>query len=261
MIKAQHLTWKRDQNDMRDHKFDLPLHPPQELPPTFDIEFTFPVYDQGEIGSCTANALAAAIEFDKLKNSNEQFVPSRLFIYYNERVIEGDVVTDSGAALRDGIKSLNIQGVCTETLWPYSDTGPLLEGGAFPPGSKPVTKPTAEAYAEAATNKIVKYQRLNQDVHSLQSCLVHDYPFVFGIQVFESWFNNEVVPTTIPMPTQNDINVGGHAIIAVGYDSPKQVFKFRNSWGPNVGENGYFYIPFHYISNSELASDFWVIFS
>src|SRR5713226_8842857 len=80
-----------------------------------------PVYDQGQLGSCTANAIAAALEFDQMKQAVEDvFVPSRLFIYYNERVIEGTVDEDAGAMIRDGMKSVAKQGAPHERLWPYA---------------------------------------------------------------------------------------------------------------------------------------------
>src|SRR5581483_9228194 len=78
-----------------------------------------PVYDQGHLGSCTANAIAAAFEFDQTQEKQPDFMPSRLFIYYNERASEGTTGTDSGAMLRDGIKSVAKIGVCDEQIWPY----------------------------------------------------------------------------------------------------------------------------------------------
>src|SRR5205085_1038934 len=77
------------------------------------------IYDQGALGSCTANAIAGAIEYNQIVAGSTPFIPSRLFIYYNERVIEHSVRSDAGAMLRDGIKCIASKGVCDEKTWPY----------------------------------------------------------------------------------------------------------------------------------------------
>jgi hypothetical protein len=100
--------WTRDLPDARDFTYGAPLiRFPQGLPPSVDLRTEFsPVYDQGQLGSCTANAIAGAIEFDQRKQGTKEFTPSRLFIYYNERVMERTVNQDAGAQIRDGIKSV-----------------------------------------------------------------------------------------------------------------------------------------------------------
>src|ERR1700682_6646972 len=109
-----------DQPDQRDHLYAAPAQFLVALPPSADLRRRCPaVYNQGQLGSCTANAIGAAIEFDRIKQKISDFVPSRLFIYYNERVIEGTVRSDSGAMIRDGIKSVASLGVCPEPEWPY----------------------------------------------------------------------------------------------------------------------------------------------
>ena len=134
-----------------------------------------PVYDQGQLGSCTGNAIAGAIQFDREKQSlKPDFVPSRLFIYYNERVIEGTVSQDSGAQIRDGIKSVAQQGVPAESDWPYDIT-------------KFAQKPPSKAYSDAALDKAVSYKRVVQTLAQLKSCLASGYPFVFGFTVYESF--------------------------------------------------------------------------
>src|SRR4051794_25448242 len=115
------LGWVRDLPDPRDLMYSAPLARLRKLPPSADLRAKCPpVYDQGRIGSCTANAIAAAIQFDRRKlRLRPDFVPSRLFIYYNERAMEGHVAYDSGAQIRDGIKSVSKLGVSPEKLWPY----------------------------------------------------------------------------------------------------------------------------------------------
>src|SRR5438105_15827754 len=117
-----------------------------------------PVYDQGALGSCTANAIAGALEFDQMKQElADVFEPSRLFIYYNERVMEGTVDEDSGAMLRDGIKTVAKQGAPHEPLWPYVI-------------SKFRSKPSAKAYADAARHPAVLYERILQQAAQLRGC-------------------------------------------------------------------------------------------
>src|SRR5436853_3992768 len=96
--KIQRYGWIPDLPDQRDQFFAAPFQALQSLPHSVDLRPSCPaVYDQGQLGSCTANAIGGAIEFDQLKQHLAQtFTPSRLFIYYNERVIEGTVDADSG---------------------------------------------------------------------------------------------------------------------------------------------------------------------
>jgi C1A family cysteine protease len=254
-----YLGWKRDLPDPRDHKFSVARLTLQALPSKVDLAPAFPVYDQGQIGSCTANALAAAVQFDRIKNQQgPDFVPSRLFIYYNERSIEGDIPLDGGAYLRDGMKSLSQQGVCPETDWNYQPTPPATEGGPFPVGSKPATQPPQACYDEAVKYRITNYKALDQSLPQLQGCLASGYPFVFGFSVFQSWWQDPA-PTVVPYPAGGESTIGGHAVLCTGYDNATGLFKFRNSWGPAEGDNGYFYIPYAYVTATEYASDFWVI--
>ena len=205
-----------------------------------------PVYDQGNLGSCTANAIGAAIEFEHLKQFNKDLMPSRLFIYYNERTIEGTVNSDSGAMIRDGIKSVNKFGVCPETEWPY-----II--------SKFKKKPPVKCYQDALKDKVVSYFSI-QNLNDMKLCLASGFPFVFGFSVYESFESQTVAKTgVVPMPSKNESFLGGHAVMAVGYDDSKQVFIVRNSWGEGWGDKGYFYMPYAYLTNPKLAADFWEI--
>jgi len=261
--QTRRFGWKPDFPDHRDQFFSAPRAVLQALPPSYDLtvqdpQINFPIYDQGDIGSCTANALAAAVEYDRLKsNQPPDFVPSRLFLYYNERQLESTVPLDSGAFIRDGVKSLNQVGICPEPDWPYIPTPPPSDGGLFLVGSPPATQPPQQAYNDAANYRITSYQALQQTLSQLQGAIVSGFPFVFGFSVYQSWYGTE--STILPLPSAQDSLVGGHAVLAVGYDNATALFKFRNSWGPDAGENGYFYIPYSYVTNSDLASDFWVI--
>lgn len=207
-----------------------------------------PVYDQGNVGSCTANAIAAAYQFDEMKEDEENvFRPSRLFIYYNERALEGCTDRDTGASLRDGMKTINQKGVCPEDAWPYDV-------------SKLTDEPPEECYQEAKKHHAVKYHRVNQDLQSMKNCLINGYPFVFGFLVFSSFETQEVATTgKMPMPEPDDRHLGGHAVMAVGFDDDKQAMVIRNSWGPTWGNNGYFYMPYAFITDPGLCFDFWVV--
>jgi C1A family cysteine protease len=256
------LGWVRDLPDPRDLLYSAPLANLRQLPSSVDLRPKCPaVYDQGRIGSCTANAIAGAIQFGRMKAKDKpDFVPSRLFIYYNERAMEGHVAYDSGAQIRDGIKSVARQGVCTEKTWAYNDTPAEYEGGPFPPGSKPGKKPTKRCYTEAANYQVTSYQRLSQLLAQLKGCLASGYPFVFGITVFPSfWSAPGQQATNTPMPGPGEAPVGGHAIMAAGYDDANQCFTVRNSWGPDQADKGYFYLPYAYATEPQLASDFWTI--
>jgi C1A family cysteine protease len=199
------------------------------------------------LGSCTANAIGGAIEFDRMKQKLTDFVPSRLFIYYNERLIEGTVNSDSGAQIRDGIKTVASQGVCPEPEWPYDIT-------------KFTTKPPAKAYKDAATDRAVSYQSLIQDLNQMKGCLASGYPFVFGFTVYESFESAAVANSGhAPMPAPSERAIGGHAVMAVGYEDTNQWFLARNSWGRGWGLAGYFTLPYTYLIQSGLSSDFWTI--
>ena len=219
------------------------------LPDSVDLRDQCPpIYDQGQLGSCTANAIGGAIEFDQTKENLPQvFVPSRLFIYYNERVIENTVSSDSGAMIRDGIKSVAKEGACPEPTWPYVIT-------------KFTTKPPASCYTEAAKHTAASYQRLIQSLSQMQGCLASGYPFIFGFTVYESFESGTVTRTGhAPMPGTSERVLSGHAVCAVGYENDKRWFICRNSWGTNWGMSGYFTLPYDYLINTDLAADFWTI--
>jgi len=229
--------------------YSVPAATLQALPSSADLRpHCPPVYDQGQLGSCTANAIAGALQFDEIKeHKNGLSTPSRLFIYYNERVIEGTVTSDSGAQLRDGVKTVAKQGICPEKVWPYDI-------------SKFAVKPPTLAYKDAAKDKATNYLRLSQAANQLKGCLASGYPFVFGFTVYESFESADVSKTGIvPMPSPNEAVLGGHAVCAVGYDDAQQRFIVRNSWGTGWGMNGYCTMPYTYLLDPNLASDFWTV--
>ena len=246
--KIKRYGWTPDLPDHRDHMYAAPTAVLKKLPTQVDLSKQCPaVYDQGELGSCTANAIAAAIEFDRMKQHLPDFVPSRLFIYYNERVMEGTVDSDSGAQIRDGIKSVSKQGACPEKEWPYDI-------------SKFTVKPPAQSYKDAHKDRAVSYTRLSHNLNQMKGCLASGYPFVFGFTVYESFESQTVAQTGhAPMPQHNEQVLGGHAVLAVGYDDSHQWFLVRNSWGTQWGMHGYFTLPYAYLIDPNLADDYWTI--
>ncbi len=241
--------WTRDLPDARDFMYAAPLiRFPQGLPTAIDLRSECPpVYDQGQLGSCTANGIAGAIQFDQSKQGTKDFTPSRLFIYYNERVIEGTVNQDSGAQIRDGIKSVVTIGAPPETDWPY-DIQEFIQ------------QPPAIAYSDAKMDLVSSYARVAQNLTQMQGCLAEGYPFVFGFTVYESFESEPVAKTGIvPMPASGEAVQGGHCVVAVGFDDSERAFIIRNSWGTGWGIKGYCLMPYEYLLNSQLASDFWTI--
>ena len=247
MANKHSYGWVRDLPDHRDVMYSSPIAP-AALPPQIDLRNGCPpVYDQGQLGSCTANAIAAALDFERHKQGLQFLSPSRLFIYYNERAMENTVNSDAGARIRDGIKSVGTQGAPPEALWPYDIT--QFE-----------VRPPDNAFAKAKLDRALSYMRLTQVVNQLKGCLASGFPFVFGISVYESFESPDVAKTgVVPMPASNEAVLGGHAIVAVGYDDSSQRFVVRNSWGTGWGIEGYCVFPYAYLTDPNLSSDFWTI--
>ena len=252
---AKKYGWRPSIQDHRDHIYGVTVIP-TGIPAFIDLRDQCPpVYNQKETNSCTAHAISAAFAFDYSKQKLGTINPSRLFIYYNERILEGTTASDAGASLRDGVSTVLTKGVPDETLWPF-DT------------SKVYTAPPAAAYTAALKNKATAYLRLTQTVAQMQSALATGIPFVFGFSVYSDFESSAVASTGIlPMPGSGSALLGGHAVMAVGYNSgttamngcPPGYFIVRNSWGPAWGDKGYFYIPNAYMASTTLSSDYWVI--
>ena len=247
--KIKRYGWNRDLPDGRDMMYAAPTAVLEKLPAKVDLRKHCPsVYNQGELGSCTANAIGGALEFGQMKQqAPETFTPSRLFIYFNERRMEGTIESDSGAMIRDGIKSVNKEGAPPEDDWPY-----VID--------KFRVKPPKPAYREALEHQAIRYQRMTQTLTQLKGCLASGFPFVFGFVVYESFESPQVAKTgKAPMPMSDEQQLGGHAVLAVGYNESQQRFIVRNSWGEGWGMDGYFTMPYPYLLQGSLSSDFWTI--
>jgi len=239
--------WVPDLPDQRDVLYSAVRPVPARLPPSTDLRAgCSPVENQGPLGSCTGNAIAGAVEFLERKDQVRFVNVSRLFIYYNERAIEHTTKSDAGAMIRDGIKTAVKQGVCSERKWPYVV-------------SKFTVKPSAACYKEAADHQVTSYQRI-LTVEEMRACLAQGFPFVFGFTVYESFESQQVAQTgVLQLPQPGERVVGGHAVLAVGYNDSERRFIVRNSWGGTWGMKGYFTMPYDYLANRNLADDLWTI--
>ncbi len=238
--------YRPDLPDKRDYYFQYVKG--AVLPNVIDLRHELSrVEDQGNLGSCTANAWVGAVEYlDKVKDGHYRNW-SRLFLYYNERALHGDQGQDTGANIRDGAKALAKQGICRETLWKYDIT-------------KFAEKPPASCFSEGLTHQALAYSRVDQTEDAMSNALAQGNPIVVGFTVYESFESADTAKTGIvPMPGPKEKVLGGHAVLVVGYNRGKQSFIVRNSWGTQWGDHGYCYFPFAYLLDGDLAEDFWVM--
>ena len=236
--------WVKDKIDTRDHPYQLTNKTQSNI---VDLrQYCSLIENQGNLGSCTGQAIAGAIELLH-KRQNRTLDISRLFIYYYERVLIGTVNYDSGAYIRDGIKVCYKYGAPTENLWPYNIR-------------KFRTVPQKTALIDAAKRKVTSYLRA-ADFNQVIDAITSGYPVTIGFSVYSSFNTNTVARTGImPYPNVNKERLlGGHAVLLVGYNKDNNTFIARNSWGTRWGDKGYFYMPFQVIQNNRMSSDFWVI--
>lgn len=248
--KVQRYGWVRDIPDRRDAARRYAAPAPADLsalPAEVDHEPLLPApYDQAVLGSCVGNAVAGLIQGLYIREGTPDFTPSRLFIYYNARLAEGTAGSDSGCQIRDAIASVASAGAPPEDAWPYDPS-------AF------ARRPTAAAYAAATPHRLADYQRLEGiDLAQLLVCLASGWDFVFGFSVYESFESPQVAASgQLEMPSPGESLLGGHAVLCCGYDLKARRFKVRNSWGARWGMKGYFSIPMDYVTDPNLADDFW----
>lgn len=250
MATTRAYGWRPDLPDHRDHVFALAA--PVPTPKQIDLrpaKQTPGVWNQGQAGSCTGHGAGACISFVRALTlpTRQQWTPSRLFLYFNGRDLEGSTGVDAGASIRDVVKAASKLGVPPEKLWPYDE-------------AKVTKRPSAAAYKEAAAHVVTSYLSVGQDLSSIRQCLAAGFPLTFGFSVYESFESPEVARTGVmPMPGAGERMLGGHCVAAWGYDDARKVVICRNSWGARWGDKGYFYMPYALIENPDLACDFWTI--
>jgi len=240
--------WKPDLPDKRDLKFRAPQALLWKMPRSVDLTPLMPpVYDQGNLGTCTANAACAAWQFCKSTQGVEAFMPSRLFNYWCSGKLEGCETLDNGRHNRDAVKALAKWGVCREdSTWPYIQTRYAFQ-------------PTKEAFIEAEKNQSLIYRRVEQDLDQIRARLAMGYPVVFGFSVYSGFENDTYRTGELSLPGKSERLIGGHAVLAIGYNNQTQKFLIRNSYGPEWGKKGYFWMPYAYMEDEDLAADFWTI--
>ena len=248
-----------DTIDNRDHLFSR-IALPTKAPTSIDLRSKCsPVTNQGTLGSCTSNAIASGLmEYVQLKNGQVLIPLSRLYHYYKERVMLGTVNQDSGAMIRDGMKIAVANGVCPELDWLY-----IISQFMMPP--------PASADALAVNHRLTSYQRVTNST-DIKRSLIEGYPVVMGMPIFTSFESDQVAKDgKVPMPKRGEENLGGHAVLIAGYiDNPPSIlhsissyftgmvkgcFIVRNSWGVEWGDDGYFYLPYEFVS--KYVTDIW----
>lgn len=233
---------RADRSDWRDQAYQPSLIPLKE---TVDMrQWASAIENQGHLGSCTGNAIVGVYELLLNRSNSREFVDlSRLFVYYNSRLIEGVTNEDIGAYVRDGIKSLDKYGVCSELLWPYDL-------------NRFATTPSVTSYQDAKRRNIKDYYRL-RGINDILDALNNDHPIVFSMLVynaFEMLYQDS--DYVLKMPSSSESPIGGHAMCFVGYDLNKRLLLARNSFGPAWCMGGYCWIPFDYVAKSIM--DCWI---
>ena len=237
--------WIRDHSDLRDKTIEFNQY---SIFSQIDLRDKFPtIYNQDKLGCCCANAIASVYEYNLNISEKKIFKPSRLFIYFNEREIENTIDSDSGSSIRNGIQAIKKFGIIPEKYWPYNI-------------NKFNLKPSNNIYSIASKNKSIKYSRVNQNIDDIRQVLENNIPIIFGFNVYESFENEETRSTgMMSLPNRNEKFLGGQIVVAVGYNDSLKIIIVRNSRGIKWGDKGYFYMPYEYITNSNLSGDFWVI--
>lgn len=250
---------KKDAKDDRDYVFSLTPHQSVKIPSSIDLRELCPaVYDQGQEGSCTANAGCAA---RVMLMGNITLNLSRAFLYYEERNLEGTTSEDSGANIRDICKATQNFGICEDVLMPYTD-------------QDYTTPPSNDALQNGVKYKITAYKRLTSLDDIKKSLAFNQRPVLIGMTVYESMESDIVAQTgQLPLPAATEQELGGHAVLVVGYKDTitqkKCIFNrnknntssagyliIRNSWGEVWGDKGYFYMPYEYFN--KYTNDYWI---
>ncbi len=286
-IKIKGFGWKRDLNDQRDFtpenseiKKILTLDSEREpkksdaapVPKKIDNrKYCTPIEDQGQIGSCTANAGVGMYEYMEKKANGKYVDGSRLFLYKATRLLMGqEGIGDSGAYIRTTLGAIRLFGIPYEEFYPYTDKDPDFD-----------KMPDAWLWAFAQNFQSLKYFRLdysadgNKNIERMKEYVAKGFALDFGFTVYDSYGDASNNGGLFPYPAPGERVVGGHSVLIVGYDDDKVsknsrdgnsktgCFLVRNSWGEGWGEQGYGWLPYEYFragpNGDVFADDVWTI--
>jgi C1A family cysteine protease len=245
-LTARAFGWVRDAPDHRDFRYEPGTL--RGLPSVCDLRpLCPPVRSQGSLNSCTAHAVAAAVQYDLRKQGLPALEPSRLFIYYNARVREHTVESNAGVPCRETLKCVKRLGACPETLWPYRV-------------HRFTRRPPTRCYRGAPRCRVAGYHRLDPRLGPMRACLHEGYPFAAGIVVYSGLTGIRAQRSGVAeLPQPGERRIGTHVVLVVGYRDRDARFIVRNSWGAAWGQRGYFTLPYEYLENEHLAGDFWTV--
>ncbi len=236
---------RRDVHDVRDRKYRASPRP-EPIPQHVDVrEWSGPIKDQGEEGSCTGHAFSSAREWIARKYEKSSPILSPQFLYAEELIAEGRFPGDEGAMPRTGCRVLAAKGCCETALYPYA-AGQL-------------TMATTEQLQNALRYKTGAYHRI-ESLSDFLRCLADatPWPVAVGFTVYESLMTQQVADTGVmPIPKLGEWQRGGHEVLCVGYDLPKQLALMQNSWGDGWGQGGYFWMPFDVVASAD--TDLWMV--
>jgi len=251
---AQANNLQPSPQDDRDYWFENPgkLEPKTfnltNLPKRVDLlPWLDKVENQGSLGSCTANAATSALEC-LMSQHGRRIQQSRLFVYYNARVRQNpDNIQDTGSNIHLAHAELTKKGSTSEDNWPY------LEANVN-------TKPSDDAYTEAANHLVTRYERVlpafyfnNKQIHidAILVSIASGIPVTFGAYIGNDFFGlSGKLDTHLAKynPTQRltpETGLAGlHAMCIVGYDLKARYFIVENSWGPDWGDGGFWAMSF-----------------
>jgi hypothetical protein len=212
-------------------------------PPSIDFSRDVRIRDGGTEGSVVGQALAIALELQIIRATGQQQPISARYIYYEARRREGTPALDAGAQIKDGIAVLEDPGAVAEDVWPYKP-GEFMQRP--PPG-----------ISRAKRFRITEIRQL-KTLADVKRVLKDGGAVVLGIAVFQNFVDASTAKTgVVPMPKANEQLIGGHAVVAVGYDDAKQWLKFANSWGTAWGDHGFGYLPYDFAANRRFTTEAW----